>query len=373
MEIGRTDEAPLPRPGRRDGSEARDLWDELVLPDREKEVLRSALAELAAQRGTGASSAPGGSGDRAPTLTLLFAGGPGTGKTMATQLLAGDLGVQTVRLDLLDLSSQDRAAAERQIDGAFAEAERSGSLLVFEHADSLLAEGPPVQHQERISPHEEALPLELSEVVDRSHEHPGVVVFVSQITPKVAPSLAGGMDFEIEFPFPWSDARKEIWRRLLPRDAQVSEDDLDYLAVSFPDPGATIRDCCVEAMTAAAAEGVPVTMAHIGRALESGYRRRLVSARASHSLARLLDQDSEQPDEADAADAPARTRIQRRPRRRPTRPLARRRPTTARCHPPTRCRPESRRRSATANPGSSTARQVRRRPRLALQQPSPCS
>jgi hypothetical protein len=302
MEIGRRDQAPVPPPGRRDESNVRDLWDELVLPDREMEALRWALAELAAQRRTGSSSAPDGSGAKPLRLTLLFAGGPGTGKTMATQLLAGDLDVQTVRLDLLDIFSQDRAAAERQIDGAFAQAERAGALLVFEHADSLLTEGPPVQHQERISPHEDGPPLELSELVDRSHEHPGVVVFVSEITPKVAPSLADGMDFEVEFPFPWSDARKEIWRRLLPRDAQVSEDDLDYLAVSFPDPGATIRDCCVEAMTAAAEEGVPVTMLHIGRALESGYRRRLVSARASQPLARLLDQDSEQPDQADAAD-----------------------------------------------------------------------
>ncbi len=303
MEIGRADEAPGPPPRRRAGSKGRDLWDELVLPDREMEVLRWALAELAAQRRTSSSSAAGGSGAKALRLTLLFAGGPGTGKTMATQLLAGDLDVQTVRLDLHDVSSQDRAAAERQIDGVFAQAERSGALLVFEHADSLLAEGPPVQHPDRLSPHEEAPPLELSELVDRSHEHPGVVVFVSQITPKVAPALADGMDFEIEFPFPWSDARKEIWRRLLPRDAQVSEDDLDYLAASFPDPGATIRDCCVEAMTAAAQEGVPVTMLHIGRALESGYHRRLVSARASQSLARLLDQDSEQAAAHDADQA----------------------------------------------------------------------
>ncbi len=287
MKRGPADEALASQP-EHVRSSAYDRWDDLILPEPQKKVLRSALAELDARRRADSSAGSEPEPDR-PGLTLLFAGGPGTGKTLAAALLADELGGRMVSVDLLGLSSQDHREAENQINRAFVEAERSHALLVFDRAESLLDTPYPAAHTRPKRSRGRDLAPDLSKLAERSHGQPGAVVFVSRLTPSLAPSLGEGMDFVVEFPLPWSDARGEIWRRLLPADARVSDDDLDYLAVTFRDSGATIRDCCVAAAAMASKEGTQVQTVHIARALASQYRKRLLSPQASNALAHLLE------------------------------------------------------------------------------------
>lgn len=287
MKRGPAEDAVASQPERvRSG--APDRWDDLILPEPQKKVLRSALAELAARRRGDSSAGSEREPDR-PGLTLLFAGEPGTGKTLAAALLADELRGRMVNLDLLDLSSQDHSEAESQIDRVFVEAERSHALLVFDRADALLDTPSPAGRTRPKRARERESAADLSRLAERSHGQPGAVVFVSRLTPSLAPSLAEGMDFVVEFPLPWSDERREIWRRLLPADARVSDADLDYLAVSFRDSGATIRDCCVAAAAIASKDGTHVQTVHIARALASQYRKRLLSPQASSALAHLLE------------------------------------------------------------------------------------
>jgi hypothetical protein len=194
-----------------------------------------------------------------------------------------------VSLDLLGHSSQDHREAENQIDRAFVEAERSHALLVFDRADLLLHTPSPAVRTRPKRSRERKVAPSISQLAERSHGQQGAVVFVSRVTPSLAPSLAEDMDFVIEFPLPWSDPRGEIWRRLLPSDARVSDSDLDYVAVSFRDSGATIRDCCVAATAMATNERTQVQTVHIARALASQYRKRLMSPQASSALAHLLE------------------------------------------------------------------------------------
>jgi DNA polymerase III delta prime subunit len=269
-------------------SEPRARWDDLILPEPQKKVLRSALAELDVRRRAN-SSAGSEHAPHRPGLTLLFAGEPGTGKTLAATLLADEFGERLVNVDLLGLSSQDTHEAANEIERAFDEAERSHALLVFNRADLLLETPSPAVRARPKRSRERRMFPSLSKLAERSHGQPGAVVFESRLTPSLAPSLAQDMDFVVEFPLPWSDARGEIWRRQLPADARVSDDDLNYLAVSFRDSGATIRDCCVAATAMAAKDGTHVQTVHIARALASQYRKRLLGPQASSALAHLLE------------------------------------------------------------------------------------
>lgn len=282
MKRGPADEAPASHPEGRVPAQQRDRWHALVLPEREKQVLGSAVAEFEARHAAGREL------DSKPGLTLLLAGEAGTGKTMAAQLVATDLGVGIVRVDLLGFSSQDQVEVANQIDRAFVEAERSHAVLVLDRADALLDASPPAERPREKGEQATEPSLELTRLVERSHGAAGIVVFTSRLSPRLAGSLHDGMDFVVEFPFPWSDARKQIWRQQLPADAQITDEDLEYLAVSFMDSGATIRDCCVAATAAAAEEGVPVQLIHIGRALDGEYRKRLTNQRANRALAKLL-------------------------------------------------------------------------------------
>src|SRR5262249_44295634 len=72
-----------------------------------------------------------------PGVTALFAGEPGTGKTLAAEAIAGAVGIDLMVVDLSRLVSKWVGETEKQLDAVFAEAEASSCVLFFDEADSL--------------------------------------------------------------------------------------------------------------------------------------------------------------------------------------------------------------------------------------------
>ncbi|MCP4546683.1 MAG: hypothetical protein GY835_09500 [bacterium] len=71
----------------------------------------------------------------------------------------------------------------------------------------------------------------------------------------------------VEFPFPGIAERERIWRRPLPEQVPQAVDvDLGVLAQTRL-AGGSIKNCAVDDALAAAAEGKPVTMGHLVRAV----------------------------------------------------------------------------------------------------------
>ena len=70
--------------------------------------------------------------------TMLFYGPPGTGKTALARYLAKELGRECMVKRASDLLSPYVGVAEQQVAEAFADAEKTGALLVIDEADSFL-------------------------------------------------------------------------------------------------------------------------------------------------------------------------------------------------------------------------------------------
>src|SRR5262249_16855766 len=70
-------------------------------------------------------------------LTSLFTGAPGTGKTMAAQVLARDLELELFRVDLSRVMSKYIGETEKNLAQLFDEANASGAVLFFDEADAL--------------------------------------------------------------------------------------------------------------------------------------------------------------------------------------------------------------------------------------------
>ena len=79
-----------------------------------------------------------GSGER--RLSLCLQGPPGTGKSAFVRYLAERLDLEVMQKRASDLMSMWVGQTERQIAAAFAEARDAGAFLVFDEADSLLAD-----------------------------------------------------------------------------------------------------------------------------------------------------------------------------------------------------------------------------------------
>ena len=75
-------------------------------------------------------------------ITVLFAGPSGTGKTMAAEVLANDLGLDLYRIDLAGVVSKYIGETEKNLRRLFDAAERTGSVLLFDEADALFGNGP---------------------------------------------------------------------------------------------------------------------------------------------------------------------------------------------------------------------------------------
>ena len=73
-------------------------------------------------------------------FSLCLQGPPGTGKSAFVRYLAERLGLQITQKRASDLMSMWVGQTEQQIAAAFAEARAEGSILVFDEADSLLAD-----------------------------------------------------------------------------------------------------------------------------------------------------------------------------------------------------------------------------------------
>ena len=72
-------------------------------------------------------------------LCALFYGSPGTGKTMAVQVMANELGLDLYRIDLSQLVSKYIGETEKNISDLFRRAKNINALLFFDEADSLFA------------------------------------------------------------------------------------------------------------------------------------------------------------------------------------------------------------------------------------------
>lgn len=162
-------------------------------------------------------------------MTLLFSGPPGTGKTLTAHGVAALLGRSVLRVDVATMA--DACDTVRFLPSLFREARLQNALLFFDEADVLLA-----GRQKGNGPLMASLLSEL-EVFD------GIVVFATNRPDDLDEALFRRLQVHIKFALPDVTARLEIWRKLLPPRAPISDDvDLWALAEKFPLAGGHIKN-----------------------------------------------------------------------------------------------------------------------------------
>ena len=98
-------------------------WNDLVLPEEQVEVLRELCRRVAHRHRVledwgFAARLSGGRG-----TTSLFSGAPGTGKSLAAEVVAGELGLDLYRIDLSGVVSKYIGETEKNLDRIFRRAE----------------------------------------------------------------------------------------------------------------------------------------------------------------------------------------------------------------------------------------------------------
>jgi hypothetical protein len=248
-------------------------WTDLVLPDRQRETLASISAYLRHRDHVLTEWGYEKTVARTQGLKVLFAGESGTGKTMAAEVLGGELGLELFRVDLATIVSKYIGETEKNLDRIFEAATGSNAILFFDEADALFGKRSDVSDA-----HDRYANIEVAYLLQKMEGYPGAVILATNFRQNIDDAFVRRLDFVIDFPFPEPDDRKLIWRLLLPEEAPLADDvDLEFLSVQFKLSGGAIRNCSMSAAFQAADEGTSITMRHLVRAVaqEFGKQGRL--------------------------------------------------------------------------------------------------
>jgi hypothetical protein len=188
-------------------------------------------------------------------VSALFSGEPGTGKTMAASVLASELGLELIRIDLAAVVSKYVGETEKNLGKIFDQAQDAHAMLLFDEADSLFG-----KRTELKSAQDRFANLEVNYILQRMESFDGISVLTTNAEAAIDQALQRRLNFRIRFPEPEVDERILLWQRLLPPDSVVDGDiDFRKLAERFDMTGGYIKNAIVRAAVIAARAGRAVT------------------------------------------------------------------------------------------------------------------
>jgi hypothetical protein len=228
-------------------------WDDLILPGPEAELLHHLADQV---RGRATVLRHWGFGQnitRGSGITALFAGQSGTGKSMAAEVLAAELGLALYRIDLSGVVSKYIGETERNLRRVFDAADEGGCMLLFDEADALFGRRSEVKDS-----HDRYANIEVNYLLQRMEDYRGVAILTTNQRRALDHAFLRRLRFVINFPFPSPRERALLWQRAFPAQAPVAELDLGRLT-KLAATGGMIRNIALNSAFCAAGRGVPVT------------------------------------------------------------------------------------------------------------------
>jgi SpoVK/Ycf46/Vps4 family AAA+-type ATPase len=198
---------------------------------------------------------------------VLFAGPSGTGKTLAAEVLAGELGLDLFRVDLSRVVSKYIGETERNLRRVFDAAEAGQAVLLFDEADALFGKRTEVKDS-----HDRYANIEVSYLLSRMEEYSGLAVLTTNMREAIDLAFLRRLRFVVEFPFPDAAERARIWSRMFPEEAPKEGHDVRRLA-QMNLPGGHIRNIALGAAFLAADAGEKIGMAHLRSAALAEYAK----------------------------------------------------------------------------------------------------
>ena len=203
-------------------------------------------------------------------VTALFFGPSGTGKSMAAQAIACELGTDVYVVDLSRIVSKYLGESEKHLDEVFGDAERAGAVLLFDEADALFGKRSDIKDA-----HDRYANIEVAYLLQRMEAFSGLAILTTNLRQNMDQAFLRRLRFLVEFPKPDASAREKLWRRCLPSEAPLAPDlNFKALARRLELTGGNIRQITLRAAFAAAREQTPtIEMRHIEAAALAELRK----------------------------------------------------------------------------------------------------
>lgn len=229
---------------------------DLVLPPAKLDLVRDVVRRVQHRRKVFERWGFERSLNRGRGLNALFSGPPGTGKSMAAEVIANELGVELYRVDLAAVVSKYIGETEKNLAHVFEGARRADAILLFDEADALFGKRSEVQDA-----HDRYANIEVNYLLAAMENFDGVCILATNFRQNIDPAFFRRIQVAVDFPLPGAEERRHIWERLLTGGIPLAEDvDLDILAARFDIAGGSIVNISLTAAFLAADAGAPVSM-----------------------------------------------------------------------------------------------------------------
>lgn len=201
--------------------------------------------------------------------TALFAGPSGTGKTMAAEVVAAELGLDLFTVDLSGVVSKYLGETEKNLERVFGAAAEADAVLMFDEADALFGKRSQVNDA-----HDRYANVETAYLLQRMERYEGVAILATNLRTHLDEAFLRRLQFVVDFPFPDDEHRRRIWEVSLPDDAPREPGlDLAPFARDARLAGGNIRNVVLHAAFLAAADGAPIGAGHLRAAVRHEYRK----------------------------------------------------------------------------------------------------
>jgi hypothetical protein len=201
-------------------------------------------------------------------VVALFSGPSGTGKTLAAEIIAGELGLDLYKVDLSAVVSKYIGETEKNLERIFGAAAAGDLVLFFDEADSLFG-----KRSEVSDAHDRYANIEVAYLLQRLESYQGLVVMATNLQRNIDDAFLRRISVAVDFEAPDEPQRRQIWKQAFPAGAPVAGLDYDFLARQFRITGGIIRNAALGAGFLAAEQGGPVSMERIALALKREFQK----------------------------------------------------------------------------------------------------
>ena len=202
-------------------------------------------------------------------VSVLLAGPSGTGKTLAAEVLAAELGLDLFRIDLSRVVSKYIGETEQNLDRVFEAAVDANAVLLFDEAEALFGKRSEVRDA-----HDRYANLEIAYLLQKMEEFDGLALLSTNLRQNIDEAFTRRLAFTVHFPFPEEESRTRIWEIVWPRETPRAADvDSAFLGRELVLSGGNIKNAALAAAFYAAADGGIVTRAHVLRAARREFQK----------------------------------------------------------------------------------------------------
>ncbi|CAB5150582.1 ATPase, AAA family [Olavius algarvensis associated proteobacterium Delta 3] len=244
-------------------------WDRFVANettiDNLRDIMRRVKHRLTVQEQWGMQD----SARRGDGVVALFYGTSGTGKTLAVDILATELCLPVLHVDLSKVVSKYIGDTEKNLEDLFKQAERFRALLFFDEADALFGQRTGIKDA-----HDRYANIETNFMLQRLEYFDGIAVLATNLLQNIDQAFLRRVQLYVHFPNPLPGEQISLWQVHLPSDKVDPHIDFSSIVGRFDLTGGEIRNASLTAAYHAAEQDEMICERHLIDAIKKEFYKK---------------------------------------------------------------------------------------------------